>query len=157
MEAYNQCNNLKKHSKIVRHLNNTFFFFSFFLPPTLACSLILIITYVILVIPLWYQTNRTLNSRSPKIALNRIPENRLRRSLPASAPPSRHKSAMNVSTSGGIAGVKMRDPSKMSPRKQRPYSVATSMPSFVSVELDAKRPSRSKSTDRGIRGKENID
>ncbi|KAL4233732.1 hypothetical protein ACF0H5_008412 [Mactra antiquata] len=63
----------------------------------------------------------------------------------ASAPPARHKSAVN------LAGVKMRDPSKMSPRKPRPSSVATSMPSFVRVETDTPKSSRSKSTDRGPR------
>ncbi|XP_060584132.1 trichohyalin-like isoform X15 [Ruditapes philippinarum] len=62
----------------------------------------------------------------------------------ASAPPTKHKSAVN------LAGVKMRDPSKTSPRKPRPSSVATSMPSFVRVETDSPK-SRSKSTERGPR------
>ncbi|XP_052808367.1 MAP7 domain-containing protein 1-like isoform X5 [Mya arenaria] len=64
----------------------------------------------------------------------------------ASAPPTRHKSSVNLTS-----GVKMRDPSKTSPRKPRPSSVATSMPSFVRVETDTPKSSRSKSTDRGPR------
>ncbi|XP_053396110.1 capping protein inhibiting regulator of actin dynamics-like isoform X13 [Mercenaria mercenaria] len=63
----------------------------------------------------------------------------------ASAPPTKHKSAVN------LASVKMRDPSKTSPRKPRPSSVATSMPSFVRVETDTPKSSRSKSTERGPR------
>ncbi|XP_060584122.1 zinc finger CCCH domain-containing protein 13-like isoform X5 [Ruditapes philippinarum] len=78
------------------------------------------------------------------MALHSIPENRLGRSIVASAPPTKHKSAVN------LAGVKMRDPSKTSPRKPRPSSVATSMPSFVRVETDSPK-SRSKSTERGPR------
>ncbi|XP_052809925.1 ensconsin-like isoform X2 [Mya arenaria] len=80
------------------------------------------------------------------IALHTIPENRLGRSFVASAPPTRHKSSVNLTS-----GVKMRDPSKTSPRKPRPSSVATSMPSFVRVETDTPKSSRSKSTDRGPR------
>ena len=83
---------------------------------------------------------------SPTTALHTIPENRLGRSFVASAPPSRHKSAVNLNS-----GVKMRDP-KSSPRKPRPSSVATSMPSFVRVETDSPNSSRSKSTDRSPRG-----
>ncbi|WAR09353.1 hypothetical protein MAR_019311, partial [Mya arenaria] len=67
-------------------------------------------------------------------------------SVIASAPPTRHKSSVNLTS-----GVKMRDPSKTSPRKPRPSSVATSMPSFVRVETDTPKSSRSKSTDRGPR------
>ncbi|XP_053396103.1 capping protein inhibiting regulator of actin dynamics-like isoform X6 [Mercenaria mercenaria] len=66
-------------------------------------------------------------------------------SMMASAPPTKHKSAVN------LASVKMRDPSKTSPRKPRPSSVATSMPSFVRVETDTPKSSRSKSTERGPR------
>ncbi|XP_053396111.1 ensconsin-like isoform X14 [Mercenaria mercenaria] len=79
------------------------------------------------------------------MALHSIPENRLGRSFVASAPPTKHKSAVN------LASVKMRDPSKTSPRKPRPSSVATSMPSFVRVETDTPKSSRSKSTERGPR------
>lgn len=83
----------------------------------------------------------------PHAALHSIPENRLGRSFVASAPPTRHKSSVNLSSV-----VKMRDPAKT--RKPRPSSVATSMPSFVRVETDTPpKPSRSKSSDRGRRGK----
>ncbi|XP_060584131.1 trichohyalin-like isoform X14 [Ruditapes philippinarum] len=85
-----------------------------------------------------------INKLTQGTALHSIPENRLGRSIVASAPPTKHKSAVN------LAGVKMRDPSKTSPRKPRPSSVATSMPSFVRVETDSPK-SRSKSTERGPR------
>ena len=82
----------------------------------------------------------------PHAALHSIPENRLGRSFVASAPPTRHKSTVNLSSV-----VKMRDPTKT--RKPRPVSVATSMPSFVRVETDTPKSSRSKSTDRQRRGR----
>lgn len=82
----------------------------------------------------------------PHAALHSIPENRLGRSFVASAPPTRHKSSVNLSSV-----VKMRDPAKT--RKPRPSSVATSMPSFVRVETDTTpKSSRSKSTERTRRG-----
>ncbi|XP_053396109.1 capping protein inhibiting regulator of actin dynamics-like isoform X12 [Mercenaria mercenaria] len=86
-----------------------------------------------------------INKLTQGTALHSIPENRLGRSFVASAPPTKHKSAVN------LASVKMRDPSKTSPRKPRPSSVATSMPSFVRVETDTPKSSRSKSTERGPR------
>ena len=83
-------------------------------------------------------------------ALNTIPENRLGRSfIASSAPPTRHKSSVNLGSSQ-TSTVKMRD--RSSPRKPRPSSVATSMPSFVQVEMGTPKSSRSKSTDRHVRG-----
>jgi hypothetical protein len=94
---------------------------------------------------LTFHLTRTWPPITGSTALHSIPENRLGRSIVASAPPTKHKSAVN------LAGVKMRDPSKTSPRKPRPSSVATSMPSFVRVETDSPK-SRSKSTERVPRG-----
>ena len=88
-------------------------------------------------------------------ALNTIPEGPRSFLAPSAPPPSRPKSVMTLSASSAgsasssTAGVKLRE--NRTPRKPRPASVGTSVPSFVSLEAPKASP-RSKSTDRLARG-----
>ncbi|KAK3585149.1 hypothetical protein CHS0354_034282 [Potamilus streckersoni] len=98
-----------------------------------------------------FSSSGTLNINVPAghaeslMALNAIPENRLGRSFIAASapPPTRHKSTVTL---GATQQPKMRDTTQK-PRKPRPASVGTSMPSFVKIESESPN-SRSKSTDR---------
>ncbi|XP_076444498.1 uncharacterized protein LOC143282703 isoform X2 [Babylonia areolata] len=70
----------------------------------------------------------------------------LNRTAPSAPLPTRPKSVvtLNISSLSSPGGVKLRD---KAPRKPRPASVGTSMPSFVTLEPPRSSP-RSKSTDR---------
>ncbi|ESO93229.1 hypothetical protein LOTGIDRAFT_232681 [Lottia gigantea] len=78
------------------------------------------------------------------LALNTIPESRRSFLAPSSSPPQRPKSTVNLNTS--TPSVKLRE--NRAPRKPRPASVATSMPSFISTETPKSASQRSVSTDR---------
>ncbi|XP_076444500.1 uncharacterized protein LOC143282703 isoform X4 [Babylonia areolata] len=80
------------------------------------------------------------------LALNAIPERRRSVLAPSAPLPTRPKSVvtLNISSLSSPGGVKLRD---KAPRKPRPASVGTSMPSFVTLEPPRSSP-RSKSTDR---------
>ncbi|XP_076444508.1 uncharacterized protein LOC143282703 isoform X11 [Babylonia areolata] len=84
--------------------------------------------------------------RSGQKALNAIPERRRSVLAPSAPLPTRPKSVvtLNISSLSSPGGVKLRD---KAPRKPRPASVGTSMPSFVTLEPPRSSP-RSKSTDR---------
>ncbi|XP_070191196.1 ensconsin-like isoform X3 [Littorina saxatilis] len=93
------------------------------------------------------------NKPESLLALNTIPEGRRSFLAPYAPPPSRPKSVMTLSASSAgsgttTGGVKLRE--NKSPRKQRPASVGTSMPSFVNLDTSTSSSSspRSKSTDR---------
>ncbi|XP_050394858.2 ensconsin isoform X10 [Patella vulgata] len=79
-------------------------------------------------------------------ALNTIPEGRRSFLAPTSSPPQRPKSTVTLNTATSGTTVKFRE--NKSPRKPRPASVATSMPSFMSSESPKVPSQRSLSTDR---------
>ncbi|XP_055954468.1 ensconsin isoform X12 [Patella vulgata] len=68
------------------------------------------------------------------------------RKAPTSSPPQRPKSTVTLNTATSGTTVKFRE--NKSPRKPRPASVATSMPSFMSSESPKVPSQRSLSTDR---------
>ncbi|XP_067675550.1 ensconsin-like isoform X15 [Haliotis asinina] len=87
-----------------------------------------------------FASSGMLNNRPDSLlALNAIPEGR--RSILASSnpPPQRPKSTV------GLNSVRLRE---QKPRKPRPASIASSMPSFMRVEIPNQASPRSKSTDR---------
>ena len=79
-------------------------------------------------------------------ALNAISEKRRSFIAGTGPPPTRPKSSINLHSK---ENVKLRE--RSTPRKPRPSSVATSMPSFMHVESPSPKM-RSKSTDRINRG-----
>lgn len=79
-------------------------------------------------------------------ALNTISEKRRSFLAGNGPPPTRPKSSINLNTKENI---KLRE--RSTPRKPRPSSVATSMPSFMHVESPSPKM-RSKSSDRVNRG-----
>ncbi|XP_046560225.1 LOW QUALITY PROTEIN: ensconsin-like [Haliotis rubra] len=94
-----------------------------------------------------FASSGMLNNRPDSLlALNAIPEGR--RSILASSnpPPQRPKSTV------GLNSVRLRE---QKPRKPRPASIASSMPSFMRVEIPNQASPRSKSTDRLSRDKPN--
>jgi hypothetical protein len=80
-------------------------------------------------------------------ALNTISEKRRSFIAGNGPPPTRPRSSVNLSTK---ENVKLRD--RSTPRKPRPSSVASSMPSFMQIESPSQKM-RSKSTDRIAQGK----
>ncbi|XP_050394855.1 ensconsin isoform X7 [Patella vulgata] len=70
----------------------------------------------------------------------------INRTAPTSSPPQRPKSTVTLNTATSGTTVKFRE--NKSPRKPRPASVATSMPSFMSSESPKVPSQRSLSTDR---------
>ncbi|XP_050394856.1 ensconsin isoform X8 [Patella vulgata] len=98
--------------------------------------------------PEFSSTGGGLNHAQPGslLALNTIPEGRRSFLAPTSSPPQRPKSTVTLNTATSGTTVKFRE--NKSPRKPRPASVATSMPSFMSSESPKVPSQRSLSTDR---------
>ncbi|XP_046360808.2 ensconsin-like isoform X10 [Haliotis rufescens] len=87
-----------------------------------------------------FASSGMLNNRPDSLlALNAIPEGRRSILAPSIPPPQRPKSTV------GLNSVRLRE---QKPRKPRPASIASSMPSFMHVEIPNQASPRSKSTDR---------